>query len=114
MRMLRLLSSLQPKAELAVLLTEFAKNGDVIPDTMEAGELLDLDCDVPTEVAAEEGARDETEAESSEEEEEIVHSPIILREARACMARVAEFMQVNSNTRGLSNLLMSALRCSRN
>ena len=32
-------------AELASLLTEFAKNGDVIPDIMEAGELLDLDCE---------------------------------------------------------------------
>ena len=91
-------------AELASLLTEFAKNGDVIPDIMEAGELLDLDCDVLTEVAEEEGARDETEAESSEEEEEIAHSPVTLREASACMARVAEFMQVNSDTRACQDL----------
>ena len=71
---------------------------------MESGEWQDLDCDVLTEVA-EEGARDETEAESSEEEEEIAHSPVTLREARACMARVAEFMQVNSDTRGLSRFV---------
>ena len=67
--------------------------------------MLDLDCDVPTEVAAEEGARDETEAESSEEEE-IAHSPVTLREARACMARIVEFKQVNSDTRGLSRFVV--------
>ena len=61
------------------------------------------------EVAEEEGARDETEAESSEaeeDEEEIAHSPVTLREARACMARIVEFKQVNSDTRGLSRFVV--------
>ena len=72
---------------------------------MESGEWQDLDCDVLTEVAEEEGARDETEAKSSEEEEEIAHRPVTIRKARACMAGVAEFMQVNSDTRGLSRFV---------
>jgi hypothetical protein len=91
-------------AELATLLTEFAR--DAIPDVMEAQELLEVDCEVPTEAEVED-LEGETADVSSEEEEvqETAPRPVTLREARACMARVAEFMQVNGESRGLARFV---------
>ncbi len=43
--------------------------------------------------------------ESSEEEDQAAPTPVTLREARACMAKVAEFIQVNSASRGLARFL---------
>ena len=88
-------------AELATLLTEFARAS--IPEVMEAQELLEVDCEVPTEAEAE---AEEADASSDEEEvEAVAPRPVTLREARACMARVAEFMQVNSDSRGLARFV---------
>ena len=88
-------------AELATLLTEFAR--DSIPEVMEAQELLEVDGEVPTEAEAE---AEEADASSDEEEvEAVAPRPVTLREARACMARVAEFMQVNSDSRGLARFV---------
>jgi hypothetical protein len=95
-------SSSDLMAELATLpsLTEFAR--DAIPDVMEAQELLDVDGEVPTEaeVVEEDDAADVSSEE--EEEQETDPKPVILREARACMARVVECMEVNSESRGLA------------
>ena len=87
---------------LAALLTEFA--ADAIPDVMNAQELLNVDNDVPTE-AAEEEASDSPTEESSEEEDQAAPTPVTLREARACMAKVSEFIQVNSASRGLARFV---------
>ena len=73
-------------AELEALLTEFA--ADAIPHVMDAQELLNVDGNVPME-AAEEGACASPGEESSEEEDQPAPTPITLREARACMAKVA-------------------------
>jgi hypothetical protein len=56
--------------------------------------------------------------EDEETEKEVTYKPVTLRvrEARACMAKVAEFIQVNRSTRGFGRLvdvtIMSALRYS--
>jgi hypothetical protein len=85
-------------AELASLLTEFAR--DAIPDVMEAQKILEVDGEVPTEAKAE-----ETVASSDEKVEEIAPRPVTLGEALDCMERVAEFMQVNSESRGLTRFV---------
>ena len=43
--------------------------------------------------------------ESSEEEDQAAPTPVTLREARACMAKVSEFIQVNSASRGLARFV---------
>ncbi len=43
--------------------------------------------------------------ESSEEEEQAAPSIVTLREARACMAKVAEFFQANGVSRGLARFV---------
>jgi hypothetical protein len=96
------LSSVDALAQLAALLTEFVT--DTLPDIMNAQELLDVDGEVPTE--APEVEADATPAEdSSDEEEQPAPAPVSLREARAFMAKVAEFIQVNSATRGLARFV---------
>ena len=67
-------------------------------------EFLDVDGDVPTEAAEEEVSAEHCD-ESSEEEEQATPNPVTLREARACMAKVAEFTQVNSASRGLARFV---------
>jgi hypothetical protein len=89
-------------SKLAALLTEFAASA--VPDLMEAQEFLDVDGDVPTEAAEEEVSAGHCD-ESSEEEEQAAPNPVTLREARACMAKVAEFIQVNSASRGLARFV---------
>ena len=42
---------------------------------------------------------------SSEEEEQAVPKAVTLCEARACMAKVAEYVQVNSDSRGLARFV---------
>jgi hypothetical protein len=62
-----------------------------------------VDGDVSTEAAAvEDSAASE---ESSEEEEQAAPAIVTLREARACMAKVAEFFQANSVLRGLARFV---------
>lgn len=91
-------------SELAMLLTEFAT--DKIPDVMAAKDFLAIDGDIPTE--AEEAActtATEEESSESEDEEQPEHQPVSLKEARACMAKVAEFIQVNSASRNLARFV---------
>ncbi len=57
-----------------------------MPDMMDAG-------DVPT-VTANEGASAAPGETSSEDEDQAAPTPVTLREASACMARAAEFIQV--------------------
>ena len=87
-------------SELATLLTEFASHGDVLPEVMDARELLELDSEAPHEEPATEGLE-----EDEEPEEEATHTPVTLWEARACMAKVAKFIQVNSAARGLGRFV---------
>ncbi len=90
-------------SELAALITEFA--GRAVPDLME---MIDVDCDVPTEAAElEEEVSAEPSDESSEEEEQAEPKLVIvtLRKARDCMAKIAEFVQVNSASKGLARLV---------
>ena len=87
-----------------MLLTEFAT--DKIPDVMAAKDFLAIDGDIPTE--AEEAActtATEEESSESEDEEQPEHQPVSLKEARACMAKVAEFIQVNSASRNLARFV---------
>ena len=90
-------------SELAALLTEFA--GSAVPDLME---ILDVDCDVPTEAAElEEEVSAEPSDKSSGEEEQAEPKLVIvtLRKARDCMAKIAKFIQVNSASRGLARFV---------
>jgi hypothetical protein len=98
-------SSSDLMAELPTLLslTELAR--DAMPDIMEAQELLDVGGEVPTEAeVVKEGDAADVSSEE-EEEQETDPKPVTLREGRARMARVAEFMEVNSVSRGLARYL---------
>ena len=76
---------------------------------MDAQEFLEVDGDISTEAAEVDvsaaAAAPETDEVSLEEEEQAVPKPVTLCEARACMAKVAEFVQVNSALRGLARFV---------
>ncbi len=79
--------------------------GSAVPDLME---ILDVDCDVPTEAAElEEEVSAEPSDESSDEEEQAEPKLVIVthRKARDCMAKIAEFIQVNIASRGLARFV---------
>jgi hypothetical protein len=91
-------------SELATLLSEFATHGHILPDIMDAQELLALDPEPPQDEPEPEPVVEGVE-EDEETEKQVTYKPVTLREARACMAKVAEFIQVNSSTRGLGRLV---------
>jgi hypothetical protein len=84
---------------LATLLTEFKFARDAISDVMETQELLEVDCEVPTEPQVEELVGETADVSSEEEEvHQTAPGPVTSRESRACMARDAEFMQINGES----------------
>jgi hypothetical protein len=81
-----------------------ATHGHILPDIMDARELLALDPEPPHDEPEPEPVVEGVE-ENEETEKKVTYKPVTLKEARACMAKVAEFIQVNSSTRGLGRLV---------